>query len=510
MEVVRSSAVGRLLLPVWYVLLHCYEYSGLARLFRGAAGIWKTLWHSSALVGWATREGTLARAWKGSAACRLMSFLINLPAALLHWLYRALQPVFDSSVAANLAFSMGEQVPSAVGWLMLGILILPYEHWDNRYSLLGFLLVFLLFLAGGMRRRSLRLDAVAMGPFAVCFAAAVCIAWPLSYSSSLSFRFLFFHMTGMLCVLVTVSAVERGSDLIRLAGFASAALFLVSCYGVVQRIQGVEVNASYVDLSLNEGMPGRVYSMFENPNAFAEVLVLLIPLAVALMLCSKSWAGRIGAGAAALAGVAAILMTYSRASWIGLAAAALVFVFWWNRKLLPALLLAGFALLPLLPDTVFNRILTIFNPNDTSTSSRFPLYEAALRLITRRPVVGAGLGTDAVRLAVKELNLYYGTSPFVHAHSVYLQTWLETGLLGIAAFVASMGWAVKRAARAAAMKTCPLPVRMITIGGASALVGILVCGIADYVWNYPRVMLIFWFLFAVTLSGIKLAKRHAK
>ena len=67
MEVVRSSAVGRLLLPVGYVLLHCYEYSGLARLFRGAAGIWKTLWHSSALVGWATREGALARAWKGSA-----------------------------------------------------------------------------------------------------------------------------------------------------------------------------------------------------------------------------------------------------------------------------------------------------------------------------------------------------------------------------------------------------------------------------------------------------------
>ena len=83
MEVVHSSAVGRLLLPVWYLLLRCYESSGLARLFRGAAGVWKTLWHSSALVGWASREGTLARAWKGSAACRLLCVLINLPMALL-------------------------------------------------------------------------------------------------------------------------------------------------------------------------------------------------------------------------------------------------------------------------------------------------------------------------------------------------------------------------------------------------------------------------------------------
>lgn len=510
MEVVQASAIGRLLLPVWYLLVHCYEYSGLARLFRRVAQVWKTLWHSSALVDFFTREGRLARAWKQSAACRLLHFLINLPMALLHWLYRALQPVFDASAAANLAFAMGDQVPTAVGWLMLVILIIPYEHWDNRYSLLGFLLVLLLAMAGGMRRRSLRLDAVAMGPFAVCFAAAVCIAWPLSYSSSLSLRFLFFHITCMLCVLVTVSTVERVEDLTRLAGFASVALFLVSSYALIQRIQGVEVNASYVDLSLNEGMPGRVYSVFENPNAFAEVLVLLIPLAVALMLGSRGWAGRIGGAIAALTGVAAILMTYSRASWIGLAVAALVFVFLWNKKLLPAILLAGLAMLPLLPDTVFNRILTIFNLNDTSTSSRFPLYEAALQLIARRPVLGAGLGTDAVRHVVKELNLYHGVAPFVHAHNVYLQTWLETGLLGIVAFVASMGWAIKRAARAVAGGSCPLPVRMVTIGGASALAGILVCGIADYIWNYPRVMLIFWFLFAVTLSGIRLAKRHAK
>ena len=50
-------------------------------------------------------------------------------------------------------------------------------------------------------------------------------------------RFLFFHITAMLCVGVTVSAVEHADDLKRLAGFASLALFGTSAYGVVQRIQ---------------------------------------------------------------------------------------------------------------------------------------------------------------------------------------------------------------------------------------------------------------------------------
>jgi O-antigen ligase len=281
----------------------------------------------------------------------------------------------------------------------------------------------------------------------------------------------------------------------------------MSVVGIIQGILGVEVNASYVDLLVNEGMPGRVYAMFENPNAFAEVLALLIPLAVGLCLGSPRWGGRIlGAGAAGL-GIGAIFMTYSRASWVGLAVAALLFVFLWNRKLLPAVLLLGLATIPILPDAVFNRILTIFNTHDTSTTSRFPLYAAALRLLGARPLTGAGLGTDAVRQAVGDLNLYHGVAPFVHSHDVYLQVWAETGVFGLLSFVGAMGWSIKNAMAAAASKACPRAVRLLTIGGASALAGILVCGLADYIWNYPRVMVIFWFVAAVTLSGIRLYRR---
>jgi len=509
MEVLESSYVGRRLLSLWRVISLLWAQGGLSHLSRRISDGWKGLWHESALAALLERNGALNRAWRHSIFCAFLNVLVNLPAAILHWIYLKLKPVFDSSVAAQIAFGMGEQTPAAIGWLFLGMILIPYEHWNNLYSLIGFFLILLLSLAGGMRRRSLRLDVTSVGPYAALYALAVILAVPLSAFPSLSFRFLFFHITCMLCVITTVSTIERQDQLMRLGTFAGLGLFASSVAGFVQRVIGVDVNPSYVDLTVNEGMPGRIYAMFENPNAFAEVLALLIPLAVALMLASKNWRGRILGFMSCLLGLAAILMTYGRASWIGLAVAAVLFVFLWNRKLLPVIIFLGLAAIPVLPSTVFNRILTIFNSKDTSTSSRFPLYAAALRLLAARPLIGAGLGTDAVRQAVKDLNFYHGVAPFVHAHDVYLQVWAESGLLGLFSFIGAMGWSIKNAFKTAASDSCPKQVRLITIGGASSLFGLLICGIADYMWNYPRVMVIFWFVAGVTLSAIRLAKKAA-
>ena len=51
---------------------------------------------------------------------------------------------------------------------------------------------------------------------------------------------------------------------------------------------------------------------------------------------------------------------------------------------------------------------------------------------------------------------------------------------------------------------------MAVIGGVSALLGGLLCGMADYLWNYPRVMLIFWFVCALALAGIRLAGQEKR
>lgn len=505
-QCVSGSLCGRIILSLWQILLGICEGSLLVRLIRAMINGGKRWWHGCALVRFfIEKEGVLPHVWPDSLSCRLLSFLINLPISVFRWVYLKFKALFETSFFAQLVCGMGEQVPIAVGWLMLLLMNIPYENWNNAYSLIGYVLLFMLTVAAGMRRRSLRFDVAAVGPYPVCFLFAVCLAWPLSCVPSESFRFLYYHAACTLCVLVIVSTVEREGQLERLAGFGCLGMLGTAIYAVYQRIQGVEVSASTVDLTVNAGMPGRVYSFYDNSNAYASILVLLIPVGIALLFGAKHKRYRIIGLVSAGFGALALIMTYSRACWLGLIAAAVVFVFLWKRKLLPLFIVAGIIAIPFLPSSVLNRFLTIFNSNDSSISSRVPIYQAAIRLVKLRPVTGAGLGTAAVQTAVEAYGIYEGNFDFVHTHNTFLQIWVETGLLGIVAFVASMFHSVKMGAKAVLRGIAPKAVRMVILGTVSGLAGSMVCGLADYLWSYPRVMLIFWFVIALLFAGIKLA-----
>lgn len=499
MTLLRESYIYHLYLCV----LSLYADSGLHCLLVRLGAWCNRQIDESCVLKVLCREGIVARSWPESGLCRLLVFLVNLPGWLLHKLYSCIPDTFEGSFFARLAFEMGAETAIAQSWMIMLLWIIPFSYWNNAYSMMGFTLLLMLFYVGSMRQRDFRLDLGNIGFYPVVLFGAMFLAVAFSYEPSLSIRFLLYHISAALCVLVTVSAVRSAEDLKRLAAGGSVCVLVSSLYGVYQRIQGVEVNASYVDLKLNAGMPGRVESFFDNPNTFAEVLILLLPLVLALILCSKHWQGRVIAAGIFVVGVAALGMTYSRASWVGMACAMAVMFFLWKPKLIPGFILLCCMAVPILPDTIWNRILTIGNPADSSTASRIPLYQAALEVIQKSPVSGAGLGTAATQAYISDFNLYHGEAPFVHAHNFYLQIWIEAGLLGVIGFVGGMLWNIKRAARA--VRHCgDSAARTITCAAASAMCGAMVCGLADYFWNYPRVMCIFWFVFAVVLAGVKL------
>lgn len=506
MTLLKQSCLYRLLL----LLLAAYEDSGIHRLAVRAGAWCNRQIDESALLRPLCREGAAARSWPDSRACRLLSWVVNLPGRLLRKFYLLLEGTFANSFFARLAFRLGDETAVAEGWLILLLWIIPYEYWNNAYTLMAFLVLLLLLHAGAMGRGDRRLDVETIGFFPVLFFGAVFLSVAFSLTRNASTRFFVYHVSAALCVVVTVSALRTVEELKRLAAAASGCVAVSSLYGILQRIQGIEVNPSNVDLdlALNAGMPGRVYSFFDNANTFAEVLILLLPLTIALVLCSRRISARLLAAGVLCLGVIALGMTYSRASWIGFACAMVVMVFLWKPKLLPVFFILCCAAVPFLPSSIWNRILTIGNTSDSSTASRFPLYQAALRLIQDRPLSGVGLGTAAVQRYVKLHNLYHDPAPFVHSHNTYLQVWAEMGVLGFAGFVGSALWGVKRAARAV-RRCADGAARTITAAACAALCGALVCGLADYLWNYPRVMCIFWFVFAVALGGAKLCMESA-
>jgi len=505
-EIVKNSVLCTWLAPLWLTLCRTYDTSCVAKLLRGFAAACRRWGQGSAMVYFLSREGKLSQAWGDSGLCRLLTAIVNLPVRFLQFLYRKLKGPMEGSFFADLGISVAEQESFLLGWVMLAIMVIPYEKWSNGYSFAILMLCTLLLFFTGMRRPGWRIDLASLGPWLMAFFCLVPVSWALSSYRALSTRFLLYYITCILCVVIVVSVVERREQLQRLMGAASLALLVMALGGIVQRIQGVEVDAMMVDQTANAGMPGRVFGFYDNPNAFGSVLLLLIPVAVGYMLSCPGWLGRFLGFFSAAAGLMTLLMTYSRANWVGLLVAVFLFLLLWKPKLVPVALVVAAVGVSFLPETILNRALSIFNTSDTAISSRFPVYQAAIDYIRLHPIVGCGLGVEALREAVADLQLFKGYDRFVHCHNIYLQVWCEMGIVALIAFVGGIVWSIKTGIRA--MAKAGIQCRMAIIGASAGVLGVMVSGMADFPWSYPRVMLVFWFVCALILAAARLALRE--
>ncbi len=306
-------------------------------------------------------------------------------------------------------------------------------------------------------------------------------------------------------MLLVVSMVRKYEQLQLMVALAVLGLSVAALYGCYQSYIGVDIVASQQDMNLNQGMPGRVYSFFDNPNNFAEQLAMLLPLNLALFLNSR-WRGKLLSLLSLGVGLVAIGATYGRASWIGLAGAVLVFLALLNSRWVPVFLLVGLAAIPFLPETIYNRILTIFNAGeDSSVQYRFGIYETTRNLMEDYWARGVGLGTDVMKKVFQTYPTNFDGSYPVHTHNNYLQMWGETGILGLLAYLSLLLYQLKSGVKGFCAALDPRVKRMMA-AAIGAFCGILVIGVAEYTWYYPRNMFTYWFLFGVIGACIKLVR----
>jgi len=111
MTLLKESYLHHLLL----LLLAAYEDSGLHRLAVRAGAWCGGQIDGSALLRPLCREGVLARSWPCSGACRLLSWIVNLPGRLLRRFYLLLEETFADSFFARLVFRLGDETAVAEG-----------------------------------------------------------------------------------------------------------------------------------------------------------------------------------------------------------------------------------------------------------------------------------------------------------------------------------------------------------------------------------------------------------
>ena len=185
------------------------------------------------------------------------------------------------------------------------------------------------------------------------------------------------------------------------------------------------------------------------------------------------------------------------------ALAAVVFLALWDKRLLPLIPVAAVLAIPLLPETVFNRILTIGNTADSSNMYRIYIWGSTLEMIRDYGLTGIGLGPENF-IPLYDFYSHPNASIAPHSHMLYLEIWLEMGLLGIVSFLGMYLGIIRRGLRA--IRHADPLVRHVLIACVSSLVGVSFVGAAEYIWFYPRVMFAFFIVLGVTLAAAKLAE----
>ncbi len=389
------------------------------------------------------------------------------------------------------------------GSVILVMLLCPSQIWHNIYALgMGlFLLAALLILAAAQNRPALRFASLGLPLAAFVIAAVVGVA--VAADKGEAVRVFCFFLASFLFCAVLIGSVDSEAKLRKLLAFLYLAAVAAAAVAILQRIQGVPVSASLTDLSANAGMPGRVYSVYENPNNYAEIIVLLFPASTAWAVTLKDRHMRVYALAGLLLPVAALLMTYSRGCWISFALAAVVFLYFCDKRVIPAFLLIGLLAIPLLPSTILNRILTIGSTADSSNMYRIYIWDAVMDMLRRYGLIGIGLGPGNFR-PIYLLFCNPLAEPAPHSHMVYLEVWIEMGLLGIVSYLAYYLATLRSAVKgmASASKT----VRLFLAAGVSSLAGMIFESAAEYIWYYPRVMFCFFILTGLIAAAVNLTK----
>jgi len=282
--------------------------------------------------------------------------------------------------------------------------------------------------------------------------------------------------------------------------------------GLAQVLGGSPTPGAWVDAHTSPHLSIRATGTLFDPNRLAAYLLGALPFAWALAATATRPIGRVAGWVSGTGILVGLLVTYSRAAYLGLGGAGLVGVSArWVRGSLsqqqpfnrwPHIFWGGIGLGALVATLCLTpigaRLRSMAQWQDTSFQSRLLLWRECGRIIADHPVRGVGLD------AFKEVRARYDTAatrplPCAQTHNLWLHLLVELGGIGTGLFVALLIlWAA--VIRQAWPELASRPWRLAA--GAS-VGGLLLMGLFDnplYIRDRPSLGL-FWFALALPAAA---------
>lgn len=260
----------------------------------------------------------------------------------------------------------------------------------------------------------------------------------------------------------------------------------------------------------------RAQGPVNEPNRFAQIMIVLLPLAVFMHRTSPAAGPRLAAAGAGVLILIGTLLTLSRGAIVTLLLMTLAMAaVRWVRASHVATGAAVIALaVPIVTPFFIPRVLSIFNAGavvrgdadvyrDGAVLGRTTSMLTSLNVFLDHPVLGVGLGQYS-----RFYSLQYSRDPDVQfrqlreprrAHTLYFEVAAETGALGLVAFLSIVGYLLRRlwAARRALLEGDRYAADLATALSMS-LIAYLITALFLHL-SYQRY---YWFLIALASAAL--------
>ena len=324
------------------------------------------------------------------------------------------------------------------------------------------------------------------------------------------------------CMVNTIHSQEQARRILKAMLITCG---LVCAYGLYGYYTGIAI------------LDGRLVATFEYHSRIAKYISLLLPIAVCIFLWYKDIMSRLFLALLIILCSFSLVLTMSRTSWIAILITMLFVGFAVQKKLLMVIVIGVCALLIfILPSKFIKHAKTVtqvdkFFASKKILGERLLCWKASIAMIQDHPLLGIGPGKknfrDAFQLyggkikeAEKQIkkektsvqpkeiktrkkSLVKGVEKLSHAHNIFLHIWVETGIVGLLAFL----WLFVTVFYAAIKSGRSLKSgyeKALLLGITASLISIFSHGLTDSFWKKPDALFL-WYIIGILFVIIRSA-----
>ena len=495
-------------------------FTRVAEGSRFRAGV-KTLWQSSKTAAFLRRRVSADTAYLDASGTERFLSGVNkrlsargtskawVESSVLYKIYRAVFTcgrnsrvfgwLFSGGMTTILLFAIGLYV--LIDYVLRDMLAIPVVSsvWDE--ALLVFCIVWIIW----ERKKAARPVPAKLNPLdlpmavflTVCF-ALLCLVCQYPSIQVSGFRATCQYL---LWFYIVTRLIRNDRDCMTLYLTLVSLAFVLSLHGIYQYITKAPMPSNWV-AQAETAVRTRVYSIFGSPNIMGDFMVLFVPMTAALAYYAEKPGQKALAWLATFCMCFACLFTMSRAAWVAMAAAILLFILLVDRRLF-LLLAAGLVVLAMIP-FVRTRIGFLFTQDfvDANTNGgrggRWPLGLELLQTYGVWTGVGHGMFGGAVAMQNQVLDYVQ----YFYLDNYYLKTLVETGYLGLAGYVIMLLGMIFAACRSifrthaqwTQKKSRNYP---LVVGMFCGLLGVLIHCFFENIFEEPYMMVYFWSIAAM-------------